>query len=213
MALETVYDPNKIEERVRRYWEDKKIPQRLAEHRKGKPKFFLLDGPPYINALPHVGHVKTTTCKDIWTRFKYMLGFDVFVQPGFDCHGLPVEVIVENELGIRTKQDVERLGIDKFDAACLAKILNNEKVWMSVYRDLGALRAYYEPYFTFKKYYIESAWWTLKRLQEKGFLYEGKKAIHWCPKCETALSGYEVSDSYKDVTDPSIFVKFRVKGK
>jgi isoleucyl-tRNA synthetase len=198
---------------VRRYWEDKRIPQRLAEHRKGKKKFFLLDGPPYINALPHVGHVKTTTCKDIWTRFEYMRGFDAFVQPGFDCHGLPVEVIVENELGIRTKHDIERFGIDKFDAACLAKILNNEKVWVSVYRELGALRAYYEPYFTYKNYYIESAWWTLKRLQEKGFLYEGKKAIHWCPKCETALSGYEVSDSYKDVTDPGVYVKFKVKGK
>ncbi len=211
--LPTVYEPKKIEDGVRRYWEEKRIPQRLAEHRKGKEKFFLLDGPPYINAMPHVGHVKTTTCKDIWTRFKYMQGFDAYVQPGFDCHGLPVEVIVENELGVRAKKDIERLGIDKFDAACLAKILNNEKIWMSVYRDLGALRAYFEPYFTYKNYYIESAWWTLKRLQERGFLYEGKKAIHWCPKCETALSGYEVSDSYKDVTDPGVYVKFRLKGK
>jgi len=211
--LSTVYEHKKTEESVRTQWERGRIPQRLSEHRKGKKKFFLLDGPPYINALPHVGHVKTTTCKDIWTRFKYMQGFDAYVQPGFDCHGLPVEVIVENELGIRTKQDIERLGIDKFDAACLAKILNNEKVWVGVYRDLGALRAYYDPYFTYKNYYIESAWWTLKRLQEKGFLYEGKKAIHWCPKCETALSGYEVSDSYKDLTDPGVYVKFKVKEK
>ncbi|NYZ78305.1 class I tRNA ligase family protein, partial [Candidatus Micrarchaeota archaeon] len=133
---------------------------------------------------------------------------------GFDCHGLPVEVIVEKELGVQSKREIEEsIGIKKFDETCLNKILNNERVWMKMYENLGAWRAFFEPYFTYKNYYIESAWWTLKRLHEKGFLTRGLKPIHWCPHCETALSGYEVSDSYKNVTDPSIFIKFPVSGK
>ncbi|MBI4361176.1 isoleucine--tRNA ligase [Candidatus Micrarchaeota archaeon] len=207
------FEPHRIEEWVRQYWKKEKVPQKLSAHRKNARPFYLLDGPPYVNASPHVGHVKATTCKDIWTRLRIMQGFDAKIQPGFDCHGLPVEVMVEKELGIQSKQDVEKMGVEKFDALCLQKVLNNEKVWLSVYDQLGAWRAYVEPYFTYKPYYVESAWWTLKTLHEKGFLVEGNKAIHWCPHCETALSGYEVSDSYKDVTDPSLYVKFQVKGK
>ena len=155
------YDSKKIEGEAHSLWKEKQIPQSLHKHREGAKKFFLLDGPPYINGLPHVGHVKTTACKDVWTRYKYMQGFDCFMQPGFDCHGLPVEVVVQKELGVHTKKDIERIGIDKFDAACLQKILNNEKIWMDYYDKLGAWRAYFEPYFTYKNYYIESAWWTI----------------------------------------------------
>ncbi|VVB67919.1 Isoleucine--tRNA ligase [Candidatus Norongarragalina meridionalis] len=206
------YDSKLVEEEVRTFWKEKQIPQGLAEHRKVAKKYFVLDGPPYVNGTPHVGHVKTTACKDVWTRFKYMQGYDTYIQPGFDCHGLPVEVVVQKELGVQTKQDIDKMGIDKFDAACLQKILNNEKVWMDYYQQLGAWRAYFEPYFTYKKYYIESAWWTAKTLHEKGFLVEGETPTFWCAHCETVLSGYEVSDSYKDLTDPSLYVKFRVKG-
>ena len=206
------FDSKRIEGEVRAYWEEKRIPQNLSAHRKGGKKFFLLDGPPYVNALPHVGHVKTTVCKDVWTRFKYMQGFDAFIQPGFDCHGLPVEVVVQKELGVNTKKDIEKIGIDKFDAACLQKISNNEKAWMDYYWRIGAWRAYFEPYFTYKNYYIESAWWTIKRLHEHGMLRQGETPTHWCPECETVLSGYEVSDSYKDVSDPSVYLKFKAKG-
>jgi len=209
----TQYSPLELEAEVRRYWKEHQVPQKLPEHRTGAKPFYLLDGPPYVNASPHVGHVKATTCKDIWTRLRYMQGFDAKIQAGFDCHGLPVEVMVEKELGVKSKQDVEKMGIDKFDALCLQKVMNNEKIWLSVYDGLGAWRAYSEPYFTYKPYYIESAWWTLKRLHEKGLLVEGNKSIHWCPHCETALSGYEVSDSYKEVTDPSVYLKFQVHGK
>lgn len=206
------YDPHELEAQVRAYWTQNKVPQGLSTHRKGAKAYYLLDGPPYVNSMPHVGHVKTTTCKDIWTRLRYMQGFDAKIQAGFDCHGLPVEVMVEKELGIQSKQDVEKMGIDQFDALCLQKVSNNEKIWLSVYDGLGAWRAYNEPYFTYKPHYIESAWWTLKQLHEKGWLVEGNKSIHWCPHCETALSGYEVSDSYKEVTDPSMYIKYKVKG-
>jgi len=120
--------------------------------------------------------------------------------------------MVEKELGITAKSDIEKLGVEKFDAKCLEKVNNTEKDWIAYYRKLGAFRAYFEPYFTYKNYYIESGWWTAKQLHEKGFMVEGERPIHWCPHCETSLSGYEVSDSYKDLSDPSIFVKFRVKG-
>ncbi|OIO24511.1 isoleucine--tRNA ligase [Candidatus Micrarchaeota archaeon CG1_02_55_22] len=206
------YSWKDVEAQVSSYWKSAKVPERLSSHRVGKKKFFLLDGPPYVNALPHVGHVKTTTYKDVWTRLRYMQGFDCHVQPGFDTHGLPVEVIVEKELGLTSKRDIVEKGIDKFDAACFEKIADNEKHWLSYYKRLGAWRGFFEPYFTYKKAYVESAWWTFKQLHERGFVARGMRSIHWCPHCETALSGYEVSDSYKMMTDPSIFIKFKVKG-
>ncbi|MFH1200677.1 MAG: class I tRNA ligase family protein, partial [Candidatus Micrarchaeota archaeon] len=190
------YDQKSIESEVLAHWEAKKIPQRLAEQRKKAKPFFLLDGPPYANALPHVGHVKTTTVKDIWSRYWQMNGKTAYFQAGFDCHGLPTEVMVEKELGIKSKKDIESIGIEKFDAACLAKVTNTEKAWMEYYRILGAWRYYAEPYFTYKDYYIESGWWTVKQFHEKGLLSPGERAVYWCPHCETSLSGYEVSDSY-----------------
>ncbi len=213
IAFNVKYDPRAIEKSVSEFWEQNRIPQRLAEQREGAKKFFLLDGPPYANAQPHVGHVKTTACKDIWSRFKYMQGFDSVFIPGFDCHGLPTEVMVEKELGITSKSQIEEIGVQKFDETCLAKVNNTEKDWVAYYKKLGAWRAFFEPYFTYKDYYIESGWWTARQLHEKGFLVEGERPIHWCPHCETSLSGYEVSDSYKEVSDPSIFVKFKIRGR
>ncbi|MFH1106750.1 MAG: isoleucine--tRNA ligase [Candidatus Micrarchaeota archaeon] len=206
------YDQKAVEAEVLRFWEDGKIPQRLAGQRTRGKKFFLLDGPPYANALPHVGHVKTTAFKDIWSRFMQMEGHTAYFQAGFDCHGLPTEVMVEKELGIKSKKDIEAIGIEKFDAACLAKVTNTEKAWMEYYRLLGAWRYYAEPYFTYQDYYIESGWWTVKRMHEKGLLAPGEKSVYWCPHCETSLSGYEVSDSYKDLEDSSVYVKFAIKG-
>ncbi len=207
------YKARELEQAVLDYWEDNGIPDGLAERRQGKKKFFLLDGPPYINALPHVGHVLTTVCKDVWTRWKYMRGFDCLIQPGFDCHGLPVEVMVEKDLGIKSKQEILEMGIEKFDAACFQKILNNEKAWTHYYLNLGAWRAFFEPYFTHEPYYIESVWWAFKQWWEDGLVSEGERSIHWCSHCETALAGYEVSDSYAMRSDPGVYVKFKVTGR
>ncbi len=204
------YNQNGIEKEILEFWERNRIPQRLAEQRQKAKPFFLLDGPPYANAQPHVGHVKTTVSKDIWSRFKQMRGFRSYFQAGFDCHGLPTEVMVEKELGIKSKGDIEKIGIEKFDAMCLERVTNTEKGWMEYYRILGAWRYYAEPYFTYKDYYIESGWWTIKQLHEKSLLVEGEKPVYWCPHCETTLSGYEVSDSYKDMQDPSIYVKIKI---
>jgi isoleucyl-tRNA synthetase len=204
-----------IEEKIRKFWEEKKVIERLTdfEKNKQKPKFYLLDGPPYVNAEPHVGHIKTTTFKDVWSKFKLMQGYFSWFQPGFDCHGLPIENMVEKELGLKSKKEIENFGIEKFIEECRKKAKGNEKVWLELYKRLGAWRGYIEPYLTLENYYIESAWWTIKKMHEKGMLYQGEKPTYWCPHCQTSLSGYEVTDSYADVKDPYVYVKFPIKGK
>jgi isoleucyl-tRNA synthetase len=205
------YNSLSVEQAMRKHWASIGLADKLTALRKGKKTFYLLDGPPYVNASPHVGHLKTTTCKDIWSKLKLMQGFDAWLQPGFDCHGLPIENKVEKDLNLKSKKDIEKLGLEKFMSLCLDKVLDNEKNWLSIYKMLGAWRGFYDPYFTYKPYYIESAWWTLKEMHTNKLLKKGKLAIHWCPRCETALAGYEVSDSYKNVTDPTIYVKFKIK--
>ncbi|MCD6246921.1 MAG: isoleucine--tRNA ligase [Candidatus Diapherotrites archaeon] len=207
------YEASLIENEIRKFWENNQIPQKLIEVKMDKKKFYLLDGPPYVNAEPHIGHIKTTTLKDIWSKFKLMQGYFVWFQPGFDCHGLPIENKVEKELGIKSKKDIEKLGVDRFIEECRKKALGNEKTWLEIYKKAGAWRGYVEPYMTLKNYYIESAWWTVKQIAEKGMLYLGEKPTYWCPHCETALSGYEVTDSYANVKDPYIYVKFPIEGK
>ncbi|MEM5801898.1 MAG: isoleucine--tRNA ligase [Candidatus Aenigmatarchaeota archaeon] len=206
------YNPNEIENRIRNFWEKNKIPQKLQADLK-KKKFYLLDGPPYVNQVAHVGHIKTTTAKDVWAKFKQMQGFNVWLQPGFDTHGLPIENMVERELNITSKQQIEEMGIDKFMKICRSHAEDMKNEWLKLYKQLGAWRGWFEPYLTYKNYFIESGWWTIKRLYEKGMLVEGEKPTFWCPHCETALAGYEVTDSYADIKDPSIYVKFRIKGK
>ncbi|MEM5797156.1 MAG: isoleucine--tRNA ligase [Candidatus Aenigmatarchaeota archaeon] len=207
------YNPKELEQRIIEWWESNKIPNKLTKLDPKKKKFYLLDGPPYVNNIPHVGHIKTTTCKDIWSKFKLMQGFSSWFQPGFDTHGLPIENMVEKTLGITSKKDIEKMGIDKFIEACKKFATGNEKIWLELYKKLGAWRGYVEPYITYQNYYIESGWWTVKKLAEKGMLVEGEKSTFWCSHCQTALAGYEVSDSYADVKDPYIYVKFPVKGR
>jgi isoleucyl-tRNA synthetase len=205
------YNPKKLEEEKRNFWEKNKIPKKLAS-RKGE-KFYFLDGPPYVNQVAHVGHIKTRVMKDSWAKFKSMQGFSVKFQPGFDCHGLPVENAVERELGIKSKKDIELIGVKKFMDACRKKAEGNEKEWLKLYRLLGDWCGWQKPYLTLKNYYIESAWWTVKNFFEKGMVVEGEKPTYWCPRCQTALAGYEVTDSYAEVKDPYIYVKFQIKGK
>lgn len=209
------YDPKEIEKEILNEWITKKIPQRIVENsfKKFKRKFYLLDGPPYVNQIPHVGHIKTTTMKDIWSKFKLLQGFASWFQPGFDCHGLPIENMVEKKLGIKSKKEIEKMGVDKFIQLCREHAEGNEKRWLEIYKMLGAWRGFFEPYMTLHNYYIESAWWTFKQFFEKGMVYEGLKPTYWCPHCQTALAGYEVTDSYANVKDPYIYVKFPIEGK
>ncbi len=213
------YEPRRLQEEILEFWAENKIPDQIVRFDPktlgpGRTKFYLLDGPPYVNGVPHVGHVKTTTTKDIWSKFRMMQGHQSWWQPGFDCGGLPIEHAVEKKLGVKSKKDItERIGIDKFIDECKAMAEGNKNVWLSTYKQLGAWRGWLEPYMTYKNYYLESGWWTVKKMWEKGMLVEGEKPVFWCPRCETTLSGYEVTDSYTDVTDDSLYVKFPLLGQ
>ncbi len=212
------YDFRKIEREVKAYWEKNKVPEKIVDFeenlkKKGK-KFYLLDGPPYANAPPHAGHAMTIVFKDLWGKFKFMNGYAVWFQPGFDCHGLPIENMVEKRLGIQSKKEIEKkVGVENFIKMCREFAIQNLTEWMNYYKDLAAWKGWLRPYLTYEPYYIESIWWTVKKLFDEGLMIKGKKPIHWCPRCQTSISGYEATDSYKNVTDPSIYVKFRVKGK
>jgi len=212
------YDHEKIEREVKEFWKKNEIPEKIVDFngmfKKRKKKFYLLDGPPYANAPPHVGHAMTIVFKDLWGKFKFMQGHAVWFQPGFDCHGLPIENMMEKKIGINSKKDIEeRIGVSKFIEMCKEFATKNLKEWMQYYKDLAAWKGWLDPYLTYENYYIESIWWTVKVLFENGLMVQGEKPIHWCPRCQTSISGYEATDTYKKVSDPSIFVKFPVKGE
>jgi len=207
-----MYEPQKIEKEILEFWEREKIPQKVVEFDRKKPKFYVLDGPPYLTNVPHVGNVRATINKDVISRFKQMRGFSVWYQPGFDTHGLPIEVKVEEKLNIKSKHEIEK-NTDKFIRECQKFTDSGLHTWLELYKKIGTFRGWVEPYITKKPEYIESSWWTLKKLYENNLLVKGSRPVAWCPRCGTALAGYEVTDSYKDLTDPSIYVKFKIKDK
>jgi len=206
------YDPKLIEEQVQAFWKEKKIPEKITKMDPKREKFFLLDGPPYVNGVPHVGHAKTTVFKDVWGKFKYMQGYAVWFQPGFDCGGLPIENKVEKELGIKNKNEIEEIGVEKFINACQKFAKGNEPVWLDFYQKIAAWRGWVDPYLTSENYYLESGWWTIKKWFERGLFAEGHRPGFWCPHCETVLAGIEASESYKNVEDPSVILKFKASG-
>ena len=204
-----MYDFKTNEAEILKFWKSKKIYEKLMS-RKGK-RYFLLDGPPYANFIPHVGHIKNTVFKDLIIRLNFMKGFNVLFQPGFDTHGLPIENMVEKKLGLKNKKDIEKFGIANFMMECKKNAALNKDIWMRVYKNLGALYALKDPYITYENYYIESAWWGFAQMYKKGMIYEGERPVMWCPHCETSLAGYEVTDSYKDLKDPGVYVLFKLK--
>lgn len=206
-----MYNPQQIQEDVQKFWKKSGTPENIVKFDQKKKKFYLLDGPPYVNYDPHVGHIKTTTFKDVWGKFKYMQGYSVWFQPGFDCSGLPIENAVEKKLGIKSKRDIEKFGVKKFIEECKKLAEKNKPVWMDIYKKIGSWKAWLEPYMTYKNYYLESGWWSIKQIYDKGLLVEGHKPGFWCSHCETVLAGYEVTDSYKNVEDPSILIKFPLR--
>ena len=206
-------DIKKIEAESRERWRKQELLHLLEKKNAGKKKYFLLDGPPYANNIPHVGHIRNTMGKDVMIRLKFMQGYNVFFQPGFDTHGLPVENMVEKDLHLTSKKDILALGVENFTKRCKELAAMNKDWWLEVYDKMGSWYSWREPYLTYNNSYIEAGWWTFAKLWKKGLVYEGKKPVFWCPHCETALAGYEVTDSYKVLSDPAIYVKFLVKGK
>ncbi|HHF59310.1 MAG TPA: isoleucine--tRNA ligase, partial [Thermoplasmatales archaeon] len=205
------YQPAKLEKEIIDFWEKNDIFRKSVEKRKGSKPFVFLEGPPTANGTPHPGHVLTRIMKDVVLRYYTMKGFYVPRRAGWDTHGLPVEIEVEKKLGLKTKQDIEKYGIEKFNQECRKSTFRYENEWIEMTRRVGFWIDMDNPYITLENDYIESVWWSLKQLWEKGYLYKGYKVVPYCPRCGTALSAHEVAQGYKSVTEPSIFVKFKLK--
>ena len=202
-----------MEKEVRDLWDKKDIIQKNFDKNKGKKYFTFYDGPPTANGKPHVGHILTRVMKDIIPRYKVMKGYDVIRKAGWDTHGLPVELEVEKKLGISGKEQIEEYGVEKFIGECKESVFKYVSMWEDMTKKTGFWVDMQDPYVTYHDDYIESEWWALKEMWNKGLLYEGHKVMPYCPRCGTALSSHEVAQGYKDVQDLTCTCKFKVVGK
>ncbi len=202
-----VYNPLSLEEKVLDFWAKNETYNKTKKLREGGEKFYFLDGPPYVTGYIHLGTAWNKTLKDLYIRFYRMKGFNVRDQPGWDMHGLPIEVLVERELGISHKKEIEtKIGIERFIEECKKFALRNLEIMEKQFKRLGVWMDWENPYRTIEPDYMESEWWTFKRAWEKGLIDRDYRVVHWCPRCETALAEHEIE--YKELTDPSIYVKF-----
>jgi len=199
-----------IEENLVKYWEEKQIFEKSLQKDSPKGEYVFYDGPPFATGTPHYGHLVASAMKDVVPRYWTMKGYHVPRRWGWDCHGLPVENIVEKELGFKSKKDIEDFGIDKFNEACRSKVLTYVDEWEKVIKRLGRWVDMKNAYKTMDLSYMETIWWAFKELWDKGLIYEGYKSMHVCPRCETTLSQQEVSEGYKDIKDISITAKFEL---
>ena len=200
------------EKEVLAFWKENEIFEKSVEKNKGHQSFNFYDGPPTANGKPHIGHILTRVMKDIIPRYKTMKGFYVRRKAGWDTHGLPVELEVEKQLGIDGKQEIEKYGIEPFIKKCKESVWKYKHEWEVMSDRIGYWADMKDPYITYDDRYIESVWWALKQMADKGLLYKGYKIVPYCPRCGTALSSHEVAQGYKDVEEKSVFVKFKVKG-
>jgi len=204
------FDFPKAEQEVLRFWEENGIYEKSLKQRQGRPEFVFYEGPPTANGLPHPGHCLTRVMKDLFPRYKTMCGYYCHRKGGWDTHGLPVEVEVCKELGLGSKQDIERYGVEPFVHKCIESVFRYTKEWEELTRRLGFWINLEEAYVTYHQSYVESVWWALKTLFDRGLLYQGHKVVWWWPQGGTALSAGEVGQGYRLIDDPSITVRFRV---
>ena len=198
------------EKETPKFWKDNQIFEKSVQLRQGAPAYTFFDGPPTANGKPHIGHVLTRAMKDIIPRYKTMRGYDVLRKAGWDTHGLPVELEVEKELGLDGKEQIEQYGVIPFIQKCKESVWKYKGEWEVMSDRMGFWADMDNPYITYDNDYIESEWWALKAIYEKGLLYKGHKIVPYCPRCGTALSSHEVAQGYKEVKETSATVRFRV---
>lgn len=215
-----MYDPvsNKpdfpgIERDILSFWEKHKIFKQSLDLRKKATEFVFYDGPPFATGLPHYGHLLAGTIKDIVPRYHTMRGYYVDRRFGWDCHGLPVEYEVEQDLKISGKTEIEKLGVDVFNEKCRSIVLRYTQEWRKIVTRMGRWVDFDRDYKTMEPSYMESIWWVVKSLWEKDLIYEGQKILPYCPRCSTPLSNFETNQGYSDVTDPAMTVRFKVEGE
>ncbi len=203
-----------MEEEVLQFWTDTKAFEKSVEMRPADKQYVFYDGPPFATGMPHYGHLLGSTSKDVIPRYWTMKGYRVERIWGWDCHGLPIENMIEKQLDIKGgKKGIEALGIDKFNAACRAEVLRLDKEWEKIIGRLGRWADFEHNYKTMDTSYMESVWWGFQQLWEKGLVYEGRKVILYCPRCATPLSNFEIAmdNSYREVTEPSNTYKYKIK--
>jgi len=204
-----ILDLAKIEKKVLNFWEKEKIFDKL-QNKSYPKKFIFYEGPPTANGAPGIHHGLARAYKDIITRHRNLKGYWVLRKAGWDTHGLPVEIQVEKQIGVKTKSDIEKFGVAKFNELCKKSVWEFKNLWDKFTKRIGYLLDLNNPYITYENYYIESNWWILKKIWQKNLLYKDFKVVPYCPRCETSLSSHEVAQGYQDVEETSIYLKFRV---
>ena len=199
------------EREVEKFWRDNHIFEKSIEDRKDAPTYMFYDGPPTANGKPHIGHALTRVIKDMIPRYRTMKGYKVPRKAGWDTHGLPVEIEVEKELGINGKEQIEKYGVAPFIEKCKESVWKYKSMWEQFSNVIGFWADMDDPYVTYHNSYIESEWWALKQIWDKGLLYKGFKVVPYCPRCGTPLSSHEVAQGYKDVKERSAIVRFKKK--
>ncbi len=199
------------EKKVEEFWEENKIFEKSIDSRREGPTHTFYDGPPTANGKPHIGHVETRAIKDMIPRYRAMKGYMVPRKAGWDTHGLPVELEVEKLLGLDGKEQIEEYGLEDFIKKCKESVWKYKGMWEDFSHTVGYWADMEHPYVTYDNDYIESEWWALKQIWDKGLLYKGFKIVPYCPRCGTPLSSHEVAQGYKDVKERSAIAKFRVK--
>ncbi|MBU1289787.1 isoleucine--tRNA ligase [Patescibacteria group bacterium] len=203
----------KMEKRILKFWRQGDVFAKLIAQKKGKRFFSFYDGPPFASGLPHYGHILTSAIKDTVLRYWTMKGRQVPWRVGWDCHGLPVENLIEKELGLKNKREIEGMGIKKFNQACRKSVFRCTSDWQGTLRRVGRWSDYSQAYATLDNEYIESVWWVFKQLWDDGLVYKDYRVTPYCPRCGTPLSNFELNqpDVYQDIEDESVFVKFPLK--
>lgn len=202
---------DEIEKEILSYWKENKVFEKSISTREGKPSFKFYEGPPTANGMPGIHHVISRTIKDLMCRYKTLRGYQVYRKAGWDTQGLPVEIEVEKALGIKSKDDIEKLGVEKFNQACRDSVFKYLKEWEELTERMGYWVNQKDAYKTYTNDYIESVWWSLEKFFDAGLIYRGFKIQPYCPRCETPLSSHEVAQGYEDVKDPSVYITFKIK--
>lgn len=200
-----------LEKQVLADWAAGDVFNESITSREGKPSFTFYEGPPTANGKPGIHHVLSRTIKDLVCRYKTLRGYQVYRKAGWDTQGLPVEIEVEKALGIKSKDDIEKLGVENFNKACRDSVFKYLQLWEELTERMGYWVNLKDAYITYKNEYIESVWWSLKKFFDAGLIYRGYKIQPYCPRCETPLSSHEVAQGYEDTKDPSVYIKFAIK--
>ena len=206
-----MYNAREEEQKILEFWDKDKTFERSVNERPEKKRYVFYDGPPFATGTPHYGHIVASMMKDLVPRFWTMRGFRVERRWGWDCHGLPIENIIEKDLNLTSKKDIENFGIANFNEACRATVLKYAEEWKKTIRLMGRWVDMEKDYRTMDVNFMESVWWVFKQLWDKGLIYKGYKPMHICPRCVTPLSNFEVTQGYKDIKDISATAKFKVK--